>query len=733
MGGNGTGGNGTGGNGTGGNGTGGNGTGGSGGSVSCTPGTTDFCYSGPPGTEIKGACKAGIATCGADGTFGPCIGEVTPVAEICTNVGDDDCDGQVNEDCACTANTTMPCYAGPMNTLDVGDCKAGIQTCNAQGTSYGPCIGEVLPVMENCSLAGDENCNGQINEAGAGCSCTPNTTQPCYTGPMGTQNVGNCKAGIQTCNGQGTAYGPCVGEVIPVMETCATPGDEDCDGMVNEGGTGCVCAPGTTSPCYNGPMGTQNVGQCKGGTQICNAQGTGYGACTGEVVPATETCATPGDEDCDGLANEGCTTSWTKTFGGTLDDDIYDVAVDSQGDVIVVGGFTGTVDFGGGPFTTPSSSSDIFVAKYSSAGAHLWSKQYSGIGVDRANAVAVDTLGNVLVTGIFQSTVDFGGAIHTSFSGTTDIFVLALDSAGMYLLSSAFGDAGTDQGESVAFDSASNAIVVGRIGSSVDFGGGFLPWNGSDDAFIVKFSSFGLHQWSRSFGDSMNQNFKDVATDAAGNVYVTGSFAGTTDFGGGAATSQGSVDAMLVKYSSAGNHVWTRLFAGTGSQNGNNISIDTQGNPVLAGQYQGVVDFGLGMQMSAGLSDIFVAKYTSNNALAWVRGFGDAASQVGWGIDLDTQNNVVFAGSMGGAIDFGGGTLTSAGGNDMYAVKLSSSGNHTWSRRGGDALEQLARAVATDSSNNAYVVGRFQGTVDFGSGPVVSNGGSDAFIAKYAP
>ena len=441
----------------------------------------------------------------------------------------------------------------------------------------------------------------------------------------------------------------------------------------------------------------------------------------------------PGDEDCDGLANEGCTTTWTKTFGGTLDDDIYDVAVDGQGNVIIVGGFTGTVDFGGGPFTTPSSSSDIFVAKYSSTGAHLWSKHFGNTGVDRANGVAVDAFGNIVVTGIFQSTVDFGGAIHSSYLGSTDIFVVAMTSSGAYLLSSAFGDSGTDQGESVVIDSSGNAILAGRIGSSVDFGGGFLPWNGSDDAFIAKFTSTGLHVWSRSFGDSMNQNFKDVATDATGNVYVTGSFAGSTDFGGGLATSQGSVDAMLVKYSSIGNHVWTRLFAGTGSQNGNNIAIDSQGNPVLAGQYQGVVDFGLGMQMSAGLSDIFVAKYSANNALLWVRGYGDSSSQVGWGIDVDAQNNVVFAGSMGGAIDFGGGTLSSAGGNDVYAVKLSSAGNHTWSRRAGDALEQLARAVATDSSNNAYVVGRFQGTVDFGSGPVTSAGGYDAFIAKYAP
>ena len=91
---------------------------------------------------------------------------------------------------------------------------------------------------------------------------------PCYGGPMGTQNVGDCKAGVQTCNGQGTAYGPCVGEVVPTLETCALPGDEDCDGQINESGVMCVCTPNSTTSCYSGPMGTQNVGQCKAGREV---------------------------------------------------------------------------------------------------------------------------------------------------------------------------------------------------------------------------------------------------------------------------------------------------------------------------------------------------------------------------------------------------------------------------------------------------------------------------------
>lgn len=709
------------------------GMGGSGGSIACTPGTTDFCYSGPPGTEIKGLCKAGLKTCEANGTFGPCVGEVTPVTESCATMGDDDCDGQTNEDCSCTPNTTMPCYSGPMGTQNVGDCKAGIQTCNGQGTGYGPCIGEVVPQMENCSLPGDEDCDGMVNESGSGCVCTPNTTAPCYTGPMGTQNVGDCKAGIQTCNGQGTGYGPCIGEVVPQMETCSTPGDEDCDGMANEGGLNCVCAPNSMTACYTGPMGTQNVGECKAGMQTCNAQGTAYGPCTGQVVPAAENCALPGDENCNGLANETCGATWTKAFGGPLDEDLYDITVDGQGNIVVVGAFSGMADFGGGPLTTPNGNSDIIIAKYDSQGNHLWSKQYGGTGIDRAQGVAVDAVGNVLVTGIFQGTVDFGAGPITSVVNSHDIFMLALTSTGSYLVSRTFGGNGGDDGTSVAFDAQGNAVVVGHITGPVDFGGGPLNYSGNDDGFVAKFSSLGLHLWSRSFGDASAQTVKDVAISAGGDVYIAGSFSGSADFGGGLNTSAGGSEGMLVKYSSSGTFVWSRVIGGNSNQNANSVAVDVSGNVVVVGQVTTGTDFGLGTATGFGLSDTFVAKYNANNVPQWAKLVGDASAQVAWGVDTDAQNNVIFTGTNSGSIDFGGGPLTSAGGNDMFVTKLNSAGNHVWSRRAGDTLEQQGRAVAADALNFAYVVGRYQGLVDFGTGTVTSAGGYDAFIAKYAP
>src|SRR5262249_39227887 len=154
--------------------------------------------------------------------YGACVGEVDPVAEDCTTPVDDNCNGQTNEGCTCTPGSTASCYSGPTGTQGVGACKAGLQTCNAQGTGYGACIGEVDPVAEDCATPVDDNCNGQTNE---GCSCVPNTTTSCYSGPAGTQGVGICKAGMQTCNAQGTGYGACMGEVLPAVEDCTTPQD----------------------------------------------------------------------------------------------------------------------------------------------------------------------------------------------------------------------------------------------------------------------------------------------------------------------------------------------------------------------------------------------------------------------------------------------------------------------------------------------------------------------------
>ncbi|MDI1450195.1 SBBP repeat-containing protein [Polyangium sp. 6x1] len=713
------------------------GAGGAGGGSVCTPGEIDACYSGPPGTQIVGLCKAGIKTCLGDGSgYGPCVGEVVPVAESCQTMGDDDCDGLSNEEgCACSPGATAPCYTGPMGTLDKGVCKAGTQVCNAEGTAYGACMGQVLPQTETCLSPADEDCDGLVNESGTGCVCAPGSTTFCYTGPGGTLGVGICKAGMQTCNADGTAYGSCVGQIVPQTETCATPEDDDCDGFVNESGAGCVCQPGSTTACYTGPGGTLGVGICKAGTQTCNAQGSAYGPCVGEVLPQAENCMTPEDESCTGLVGDMCgATGWIRSFGDTFDQDIIDVATDAQGNVIAVGQFVGTIDLGGGPLSSPNTVHDILVAKYDAQGNHLWSHRYGANGTDGARGVAVDSAGNIVVTGVFQSTVDFGGGPHVSVTGTSDVFVLKLSPVGGFMWSRAYGAAGGDEGSAVAVDATGNVIVVGHYRNTVDFGGGAFTAAGLDDHFVLKLDPAGAHVWSRSYGDANNQGMRGVATDASGAVYFTGLLEGTVNFGGGDLISLGTQDAMLVKLTAAGQHQWSRRLGGIGNQIGNGVTVDGAGNVIVTGAAAGTVDYGGGDLTSAGSNDIFVAKYAGTGVFQWAKVFGDTGDQTGFAVATDAQNNVVLAGRMTGSVNFGGASpIASLGGNDAFVAKLDALGAHVWSRRGGDNLEQQCRAVAVDGSGSVIVGGRFQGTLDLGTGFVSSAGANDGFVAKLLP
>ena len=116
------------------------------------------------------------------------------------------------------------------------------------------------------------------------------------------------------------------------------------------------------------------------------------------------------------------------------------------------------------------------------------------------------------------------------------------------LWSKRFGDASSQVGNSVATDASGNVIVTGSFQGTVNFGGDTLTSAGSDDIFVAKFDAAGVHQWSQRFGDATSQVGQSVATDASGNVIVTGSIQGTVNFGSGTLTSAGTTDIFVAKF-----------------------------------------------------------------------------------------------------------------------------------------------------------------------------------------
>jgi hypothetical protein len=217
-----------------------------------------------------------------------------------------------------------------------------------------------------------------------------------------------------------------------------------------------------------------------------------------------------------------------------------------------------------------------------------------------------------------------------------------------------------------------------------------------------------------------------VARDDSGNIFVTGTFTGTVDFGGGALTSNGAMDVFVAKYSSTGVHQWSRSFGGGGSgDSGNGIAVDGSGNVYVVGSFAGTANLGGGAMTSAGVEDIFLAKYSATGAHVWSRRLGSTASDVARAVAVDGSGNIVVTGNFQGTVDFGGGPFTASTG--AFVAKYSPTGAHLWSRAA--AGSSMGRGIAVDGGGNVVVVGKFGSGADLGGGPLP--GVFQIFVAKY--
>jgi hypothetical protein len=124
----------------------------------CEVNTVKSCFSGSPLTRNVGLCRDGQHEC-KNGSWGECIGDILPAKEICDQF-DNDCDGEVDEDCECAPGAVQPCYGGAQVTLNVGECTLGTQNC--EDGFWGDCKGDVLPGVE----ATPDACNGVDDDCG---------------------------------------------------------------------------------------------------------------------------------------------------------------------------------------------------------------------------------------------------------------------------------------------------------------------------------------------------------------------------------------------------------------------------------------------------------------------------------------------------------------------------------------------------------------------------------------
>ena len=292
----------------------------------------------------------------------------------------------------------------------------------------------------------------------------------------------------------------------------------------------------------------------------------------------------------------------------------------------MAGKFSGSVNFAGTTLNS-AGSFDVFVAKFNVDGTLAWIHSFGVMYDNVADGVAVDAADNILVTGYFVGTMDLGGGLLTSGGGNNnpDVFVAKFSNAGAHIWSKRFGGAYSNFGYGVGVDRNNDVFVTGQYNVQADFGGGPVQSAGGGDGFLVKFAGqTGAYVWARSFGGSGGDYPQGLAIDGNGDALVTGYSTGSMDFGGGLRANAGGTDAFLVKYAGAtGAHVWSKMVGGSGDEQASAIAFDSSGNAILAGSFTATLNLD-GVSLSAPLSTaMFIAKYTSaSGALIGAKGWG---------------------------------------------------------------------------------------------------------------
>ena len=302
-----------------------------------------------------------------------------------------------------------------------------------------------------------------------------------------------------------------------------------------------------------------------------------------------------------------------------------------------------------------------------------WSISIGGASNDVIYNTITDNLGNVYNTGYFRNFADFDPGSSTTFlssNGATDVFIQKLSTNGDLVWARSFGGNLTDEAKDVFVDNIGNVFITGEFNGTIDIdpgpGTNMLTSNGGSDIFIQKLDSNGNFVWGKSIGGQFNDLGTSIIVDTIGNIYVSGAFRDIVDFdpnvGSSSASSNGLRDIFLLKLNSDGNYIWSKSMGGLGHDEPKALISDISGI-YFAGAYRGTVDFdpGIGVvnKTSNGDFDIFVQKLTHNGDYLWVNTYGGPGNDAAYELCFGFSNDIYVSGHFEDSVDFNPSIVTS--------------------------------------------------------------------------
>jgi len=369
---------------------------------------------------------------------------------------------------------------------------------------------------------------------------------------------------------------------------------------------------------------------------------------------------------------------WAISFPGARP---VSACVSKNGDIYVTGYFGDTVDFDPGPsvFNVVSITSyNGFIVKLDSTGSLKWVKQIN-LNYNDDTKIYTDVNDNVILLGEFRDTVDFnpGAGVYNLISSSAGNiptgFILKLDSSANFIwVKSIVNNMNNRTLFGLTTDINGNIFTYGNFTAILDLdpGIGVANFNAANgNSFIQKLDTNGNFIWAKTFNSSANDfTFNNIITDSNGDLYLAGTFQGTTDLDPGIAVnnvvSSGKIDVFVAKFSNSGALLWGKSFGGLEYEDVRHIRVDMKGNIYLLGSFMLNVDFdfssAVNQMNSGGLNywSIYCLKIDKNSNFQWVVEIGDMINQSNqtttdnFVFNVDQKDNIYTLGLFTGVIDF---------------------------------------------------------------------------------
>jgi len=421
------------------------------------------------------------------------------------------------------------------------------------------------------------------------------------------------------------------------------------------------------------------------------------------------------------------TLSYSTFLGGSGHSGAASIAVDGSGNAYIAG-WTESLDFpvtGGLP---RGSGVDGFVAKFTSSNTLAYCTYIGGSNEDRVTGIAVDTAGNAVMAGYTTSTdMPFNRALQPTLRGTRNAFIAKLNASGTALLFGTYlGGSGVDAAAGIALDTSGNVYVAGTTTSpNFPTQNGFQPnLSGQQDGFVSKLDSTGTTLlYSTFLGGSNIDTIAAIAVDLAGNAYVAGNTL-SADFPVAAAfhkTIPGQESGFVTKISSNGQAlVYSTFLGGSGGsmlapESVNAIAVDATGAAYVTGVTSSV-DFPVVnayQTLSDGGTHGFVTKFDSTGAvLVFSSYFGGSGRDWPMGITVSTSASVYLCGYTSSS-DFpvlNAIQVSNAGIYDAFVARFNSIGRLVHSSYLGGSSIDSANAITIDGNGNIYLAGHTMST-----------------------